>query len=61
MLNKGTISLCGFTAQNTSAALILRSAAALFCPRYYFLIYTYRCSLKHQILINSMTEDAGNM
>lgn len=28
------------------------------CPRHYFVRYTYRCSLKHQIL--TMTEDAGN-
>lgn len=29
--------------------------------RYCFLIYTYRCLLKHQILINTMTDHDGNM
>lgn len=31
MLNRGSIFLCGFIAQNASAALIVRSAAVPFC------------------------------
>lgn len=58
MFSKGSVFRCGFTARNTSAAPVLRSAAALFCPRHYSVRYTYRCSLKHQIL--TTTEEAGN-